>query len=344
MSGPDASVQKAKSGLSRMGLYLPLAILAGFIVVWCIVWYMATQAAGRVVDGFISREAERGRDWVCPDRTVSGFPFRIELSCAKLQLIEKGEAGLQREATLAGLSLHSRILAPGQYVAVLSPPFIARQGSDRELTINWTGARASFRGGPQGFGDASFEVTAPVVSVGLDEAKDQTAARAKDFSLHIRQTPGNVAGTDLVFRIAEISLPLLDQRMNNPEPLTLEVQATAPGLVFEPKKRAQDVLEAWRLANGKAKVVLAKANKGQAAIELSGTLGLDAERRLEGALNGRARNIEALTSGFARRTGIDFGALLGRIGGSQGLPVALTLENGRMRFGPFNLVELGPLY
>lgn len=343
MSGPEASVQKAKSGLSRMGLYLPLAILAGFIVVWCVVWYMAAQAAGRVVDGFVAREAQRGRDWVCPDRAVSGFPFRIELRCDKPQLIEKGAAGLQREATLAGLSLHSRILAPGQYVAVLSPPFVARQGSDRELTINWTGARASFRGGPQGFGDASFEMTAPVVSVGLDEAKDQTA-RAKDFSLHIRQTPGAVAGTDLVFRIAEITLPMLDQRMNNPEPLTLEVQASAPGLVFEPKTRAQDVLEAWRLANGKAKVVLAKANKGQAAIELSGQLGLDAERRFEGALNGRARNIEALTSGFARRTGIDFGALLGRIGGSQGLPVSVTLENGRMRFGPFPLMDLSPLY
>lgn len=343
MSGTDASVQKSKTGFSRMGLYLPFALLGIFLIAWGVVWYVAAQAASRVVDGFIAREAQRGRDWVCPDRALTGFPFRIELSCAKPQLIEKGEAGLQREATLAGLSLHSRILAPGHYVAVLSPPFVARQGSDRELTINWQGARASFRGGKEGFGDASFEMTSPVVSIGLGEERDQSA-RAKEFSLHIRKSPGEAPGTDLVFRFADISLPLLDQRMNNPEPMTLEMQASAPGLVFEPARKAQESLEAWRLANGKARVVLAKANKGQAAIELTGTLGLDAERRLEGALNGRARNIEALTSGFARRTGIDFGALIGRMAGNQGLPVAVTLENGRMRFGPFNLIEYGPLY
>jgi hypothetical protein len=32
------------------------------------------------------------------------------------------------------------------------------------------------------------------------------------------------------------------------------------------------------------------------------------------------------------------------MGGGQGMPVALTLENGRMRFGPLQLMRLEPLY
>jgi hypothetical protein len=331
------------STVSRKALYLPFIALGVFSAIWAIVWFVMANAAERVADGFMQREAARGRDWVCPARSVSGFPFRIELRCEKPQLIERGAEGLQREATLGALSLHSRILAPGHYIAVLSPPFVAKQGPDQEATLNWQSARASFRGGKEGIGDASFEMTAPVLGIGLGEMRDQLS-RAKEFSLHIRRSPGEVAGTDLVFRAVDISVQALDQRMGNPDPLTLEFQATAPGLIFDPARKAQDVLEAWRIGGGKARVVLAKVNKGQAAVELTGTLGLDAERRPEGALQGRARNLEALTSGLARRTGVDIGAMLGRLAGNQGIPMALTLENGRMRFGPFPLMELHPLY
>jgi hypothetical protein len=343
MSPDGAPAHNSSSTASRRGLYLPFVALGLFAALWSGFWFFAASRAKTVMDGFMQREAQRGRDWVCPNRSSGGFPFRIEIRCDRPQLIERGEGGLQREASLGGLLLQSRILSPGHYVATLSPPFVARQGTERELTISWQRAQASLRGGAQSFTDADIEVIAPVLAVGIGENRDQTA-RAKDFSMHIRRSPGEVKGTDLVFRLGEISLPLLDQRMGNPEPVSLEFQATAPGLLLEPNRPAVDALETWRLAQGKMRVILAKANKGQAAIELSGTLSLDGERRMEGALNGRARNIEALTSGFARRTGFDLGAMLGRLGGNQGLPVALTLENGRMRFGPFNLIEYGPLY
>jgi hypothetical protein len=49
-------------------------------------------------------------------------------------------------------------------------------------------------------------------------------------------------------------------------------------------------------------------------------------------------------NGITRRMGLDFGGLLGRLGGGQGMPIALVFENGRMRFGPFNLLTLEPLY
>ena len=343
MPSDGAPASSTGSAVSRRALYLPFIALGVFCAIWTIVWFVMARGAERVADGFMAREAARGRDWICPNRDLVGFPFRIELRCEKPQLIEKGAEGLQREATLGALSLHSRVMAPGHFIAVLTPPFVARQGSDREMSISWQTARASFRGGQEGFGDASFEMMAPVVSVGLGEARDQQS-RAKEVSIHLRRTPGDVAGTDLVFRAVDITTPLLDQKIGNPEPVTLELQATAPGLVFDPKIKAQDALEAWRLANGKARIVLAKVNKGPAAIELGGTIGLDAERRPEGTLQGRARNLEALTSGLARRTGFDIGALLGRLGGTQGIPVALTLENGKMRFGPFPMIDLPPLY
>ncbi|HUN12856.1 MAG TPA: hypothetical protein PLE50_11395, partial [Rhabdaerophilum sp.] len=63
-----------------------------------------------------------------------------------------------------------------------------------------------------------------------------------------------------------------------------------------------------------------------------------------GNLQGRAKGLEALTSRFTRRNGLDIGGLLGSLSGKQGLPVALTFQNGIARFGPFPLAELRPLY
>ena len=339
MSMPSAS----PSHFSRLGLYLPFAILALFAALWSGVWAFGARRVGDVMDGFVAREATRGRDWICPERSITGFPFRLQLHCAKPQVIEKGPNGLMRAATLGGLTLHGRITSPGHYIALLDAPFTMRIDTDREVTLNWKSARASFRGGAAGFSELSVEVIQPLVKLGLGESPDQRV-NAKDFSLHLRRSPGENPGSDLLLRIGEISHPFVDRFVGGAEPMTLELQSTAPGLLLDPTRRIEESLDAWRLARGQARVILAKATKGQALVDVSGVLGLDAERRLEGNLQGRARGVDQVLNGVTRRMGLEMGGLLGRLGGTQGMPIALVFENGRMRFGPFPLAQLAPLY
>lgn len=338
-ASPQAEIIKP----SRKGLYLPFIGLGLLIAVWSGVWYFSAQATRKVAAGFIQREVERGREWVCPNQNIGGYPFRIEITCDKPQLFERGPEGLHREASLGGLSLHGRILSPGHYIAVLSPPFILKQGTAGEIDLSWQSARASFRGGKEAFVDASVEVVAPVASLGLGENKD-IKALAKDIQFHLRRSPGEAPGTDLVLKIVDLTFAPLDQLTGSPDPLKLEIQASAPGLVASPGKRFADTLDAWRDGGGKARIVVANGAKGKAALELTGALGLDALRRPEGNLQGRARGLEALTGRFTRSTGLDIGGLLGRITGGQGLPVSLTIQNGQMRYGPFPLMEVPPLY
>ncbi len=105
---------------------------------------------------------------------------------------------------------------------------------------------------------------------------------------------------------------------NTREPIRLEIQATAPGLVADPRSRFQDVLEAWRVSGKKARVIVAKASKGQATIDLAGELGLDEARRLEATCR-PGRGLDALLGSLTRRGGIDMGGLLGRMSGGQGM-------------------------
>lgn len=337
------SPQGANPVPSRSGLYLPFIALAVVVALWSGFWFFSANAAGKIADHFIEREAERGRNWVCPDRNVGGYPFRIEISCAKPQLILKGPDGLASQGSLGALSLHARILSPGHFIAVLSPPFIAKQGDAGTMEISWASGRASLRAGLESISEASVEFKEPMMSAGQGNRQD-IKALAKSLEIQLRRSPGETPGTDLVALMQDLTFTPLDQLIGTPDPIRMELQVTAPGFVPDPKKKFQDVLEQWRATGHKARVIVLKATKGQANVDLSGVMGLDGLHRLEGNLQGRAKGLDALTNSFARRGGIDMGGLLGKLGGGQGLPVALVFENGRLRFGPFPLATLEPLY
>lgn len=343
MASDLASSQGGNPTPSRKGLYIPFILLALVILGWTVFWYVAAFRVEKVVDAFAVREMERGRFWKCPNRNVSGYPFRLQVNCDNPQLTEMREGESQHEASLGGLALHARILSPGHYIAEFKPPFRYLNLQQGEAEINWQGARASFRGSVKSLADLSLEMTGVVSSLGIGENKD-IRALAKEVGFHLRQSPGEIPGTDVALRVADFTFAPLDQLTGNPEPLKLELQATAPGLVIDTSHKFVETMETWRNGGGKARVVLAKATKGNASLDLSGPISLDAQRRPEGSLQGRAKGLDALTGRFTRATGLDIGGLLGKISGNQGLPVALTIQNGLVRFGPFQLAEVPPLY
>jgi hypothetical protein len=327
----------------RLGLYLPVGLLALVIAGWTGLWFFSANFAGRIADGFIEREAERGRVWDCPNRVVGGYPFRISISCDQPKLVLQGPDGVGREGSLAGFSLHARILSPGHFVAVLSPPFIARQGSERDMEITWKSARASVIAGTESISEASVEILEPQMSAGRGDRQD-IKALAKALDVHLRHSPGNVPGTDLAMKMNELTFAPFDQLTGTPDPIRLELQLTAPGLIMNPKKKPQEVVEEWRITGQKARIVTLQMIKGAANIDLAGVMGLDDEHRPEGNLQGRAKGLDALLGRLTRRGGIDVGGILGRLGGNQGLPVALSFQDGRLRFGPFPIADLPPLY
>jgi len=328
---------------SRRGLYLPFIGLALVIALWTGIWFYAAGKAGTIVDHLIAREGERGRNWICPDRQIGGFPFRIEMSCAKPQLILKGEEGLRPAGSLGRLAVHARILSPGHFVAELAPPFLARQGDDGDVELTWKEGNVSVIAGLESISEASVKFSDLKISAGQGTRRD-VSANAKGFELHLRRSAGDVPGTDLVTQLLDFSFSPLDKLIGSPDPIRLEVQATAPGFIPDPKRRFVEAVEAWRAGGHQARIVVLKATKGQANLDLSGVMGLDGLHRLEGNLQGRAKGLEALTNGLTRRGGLDLGGLFGKMGGGQGLPVALVFGNGQLRFGPFPLTRLDPLY
>lgn len=327
----------------RAGLYLPFLGFAVLCLVWTGIWFFSANRAEVIADAFIAREAERGRDWVCPKRGIGGFPFRIVITCAEPRLVVLDNHGLRREGRLGTLALHARILSPGHFIAILGSPFIARDSDGAAMELGWSSARISLRAGAESISEASVEVVDPTLAAGAANQMD-IRALAKGVEMHMRRSPGSTPGTDLVAQINEMTFAPIDHLVGSKDPIRFEFQATAPGLLPDPRMRFQDALETWRMGGNKARIVVMKATKGQAAIDLAGEIGLDDLHRPEGNLQGRARGLDGLLGSLTRRGGIDMGGLLGRLSGGQGMPLALSLERGRMRMGPFSLLELSPLY
>ena len=76
MTSPDPAVPRKPP--RRVFLYAPFVALSLAVVVWAFVWLSLTASIERRLDALRDQPAGSGRlDW--RTRTVSGFPFRIDV-------------------------------------------------------------------------------------------------------------------------------------------------------------------------------------------------------------------------------------------------------------------------
>ena len=71
---------------SRFWLYAPFGLLVVLAAAWSGFWFYVHGRTVAEIDKALAKEAERGRSWTCNNRTVRGFPFRIEVRCDSLAL------------------------------------------------------------------------------------------------------------------------------------------------------------------------------------------------------------------------------------------------------------------
>ena len=80
----DTAPRRPRS--SRVWLYAPFIALVLAAAAWTGFWFIIRGRVIDAVDTALAKEAGLGRSWDCTDRSVSGFPFRVELRCGALSL------------------------------------------------------------------------------------------------------------------------------------------------------------------------------------------------------------------------------------------------------------------
>lgn len=334
---------------SRKGLYIPLVLFGVACALWGGFWFYARSQTVSIMDAWIAREARLGRTWTCPDRSVGGFPFRIELSCVNptFHTAEPGRAG---NGTLSGLAVTARAVDPKQVIAVFASPlkWTATAGDTVEITFG--NARASYRGTPSTVDQMSFEFDKPVLTLTTSGGMAH-AVSAEATEVHLRRAPGGDVATDLVLTAKGVVSPALDVLSGEATPGAIDFRTRFTNFAPAPPRDWRETLENWRRADGEAKIEKLSLTKGPLALNLSGVLRLDELRRPEGDISGTAQGMNALMRAFGIDMGGGAGGLLGALLGggrpnapAKALPFSLRFDQGRMFIGPVPGPRLRPLY
>ncbi|GJE28032.1 DUF2125 domain-containing protein [Methylobacterium organophilum] len=356
---------------SRLGLFLPFILLVILAVAWSGLWFWMRGRAVQEIDAWLAREAAGGRNWTCADRSVTGYPFRLELRCSAVTLA-RSDGGFR----VGPLTAVVQVYQPMHGLIEVAGPFHAEQG-DLVGDVTWTSLEGSFHGSTSGFVRASLVVDQPKGSV-RGGAPGPVDFAARHLELHARPTPGRFeseGAVDISLRLANGRFPQLDAVVGNAEPASVALDATLEQATRLGTGTIAHELEIWRQAGGRLDLALGSLEKGDRRLQANGAVGLDEAHRPAGRFDVRAAGLDALVGQImGQRLGAEKGALIGNLVGrflgglqrgqgeagagpegngasAKGDPALaplppVKLADGRLFLGPFAVpnVVLPPLY
>jgi hypothetical protein len=337
--------------LSRWGLYGPFLLFGLALAGWAGFWFFARGQVEAGLARFVEAEQARGVAWACTERSIGGFPFRLEVRCADITQVRQID-GVEARTSFGPTTIIGQPQTPGHIIIQAKGPAATRLADGRRVDLTWSQLEISRRVRQGALARFALEMSNP--SLRLTDADGTVrAGAAASLSVQARQpqpADGAVAssGIDLAVTLDGVAAPDLDRLLNDVAPARLTARlAIAEGarLAALPTPRE---LEGWRLAGGRARVEELQLAKGQKRLNATGEIWVDDGRALAFRLEPSAANIDRLG---AIPLGGAMDLLSGLSGRRQPAPDGLrplpTLEwrDGRFAFGAITFRLQGrPLY
>jgi hypothetical protein len=308
---PDMTLAPRRRPLWRL-FFMPVLLLIA-AAAWSAFWFYSASKVDETADAWRAREARSGRIYDCARRSVAGYPFRLEVRCdgASVSLVSQtaGQAATQEPITakLGEILVVSQIYDPKLLIAEFTAPATIAGPGQPSMIANWSKARSSVAGLPG--------VPRRVALVFDDPTIDRTSgslltplARAKHVELHGRLVEGSTPDhpdIETVLRIEQGSVqeahPLLA------EPFDADVRTILTGLKdFAPKPWPQRFREI-QAAGGHVEIVQSRVQQGEVIAVASGSLGLNAEGRLDGELQMTVAGLDKLIAALGIEKMLDEG-------------------------------------
>jgi hypothetical protein len=278
----------------------PVLILPILVVVaaaaWSAFWFYAASQVEERADEWRIREAASGRVYDCANRSVAGFPFRLEVRCGgvSVSLLSQtaGPDATPVTAKLAEILVVAQIYDPKLLIAEFKAPAVIADRGQPGMVVNWSTARASIVGlpGPPQrasivFDDAALDRVASSVQAPL--------LRAKHVELHGRIAESSTPDHPVI----ESSLQLTGGSIQDVHPLLAvpfdaDVRTLVSGLRdFSPKPWPARFREI-QAAGGKLEIVQSRIQQGDLISVATGSLSLTAAGNLDGELQMTVTGLE----------------------------------------------------
>lgn len=321
----DETVGSAQ--VSRRVLYVIPSIVALLAIALSAWWMFASRQAASTMDQWLAREKEAGREWSCENRTIGGYPFRIELECPSLRFNAKDGAVADVNAgrVLAVWQIYQPSLIIVEFDRAMSIVF--RSGVTRDL--NTQSLRMSLH-----FDALDLPDRLALVGESVDMPNVFSSSA---FELHIVRGGAESDPNDLRLYGESQNTLIQGLKRDDAKPMTMMADARASeGSVLYAHGHGS-VLDRWRAAGGKLHIHGVKMTRGEGELQMKGTLALDETHRLNGKVDVKANGFSDLLDMIGLRTG-------GFTLNAKSMSLPLALDRGRVFLGPLKVGEIGPLY
>jgi hypothetical protein len=269
---------------------MPVLVLV-LAIGWSGFWFYASSKVDGALDGWRAREAKSGRVYDCTNRSVAGFPFRLEVHCngASVALISQTaeQAATRTPVTvrLTDIFVVAQIYDPGLIIAEFTgPATFTDVGQQPSVIANWSLGRSSVAGLPYAPQRLSFEFDKPALDR-MSGTLQVPLLRAEHFELHGRVAEGSVESNpviETVLQLASASVqgvhPVLQQ------PFNADIRAQIRGLKdFAPKPWPVRFREI-QAAGGRIDITQSRVEQGELLSLAAGSLSINPNGRLDGQL------------------------------------------------------------
>ena len=291
---PDITPAPRRRPLWRLFILPALLVIAA--IGWSAFWFYAASEVGVRADAWRAREAKSGREYDCGKRSVAGYPFRLEVSCedASVTLVSQtAGAAAPFTARLGEIMVIAQIYQPNLLIADFkAPATIAERGQPPSLKVNWTVGRSSINGLPNSPQRASLVFDNPAIDR-INGPVLTPLAKAGHVELHGRLAEGSAQDHPVI----ESALQIAGGTIQEVHPLLAapfdaDVQTKLSGLKdFSPKPWPERFREI-QAAGGHVEIVRSRIQQGDMIAVAAGTLGLNANGRIDGELQMTVAGIE----------------------------------------------------
>ena len=282
----------------RWRIFIAPVLLLIAAVGWSAFWFYAASQVDVQADAWRAREAKSGRVFDCANRSVAGFPFRLEVSCtgANVALVSQaaGQPAAQPfTAKLDKILVVAQIYDPKLVIAEFTPPAtLYDPRAQQSYAVNWSLGHASIAGLPFTPQRVALEFNDPKIDR-VDQSMRVPVAQARHAELHGRLAEGSPADRPVIesqLLINQGSIQGLHPLLA--EPFDVGVRAMVSGLKDLSPKPWPVRFRELQAAGGHVEIVQSRLQQGDLIAIAAGSLGLSPSGHLDGELQMTVAGIE----------------------------------------------------
>jgi len=276
---------------SRWPLYaVPIVVLI-LAAGWSAFWFYASSRIDSELDGWRAREARSGRIYDCTNRSVAGFPFRLELHCngASVSLVsqtaEQVASRTPMTVRLADIFVIAQVYDPQHIIAEFTGPVsFTDLGQQPSFVGNWSKGRASVIGLPLAPQRTSFEFDSPALDRMVDD-RPVPLLRASHLEFHARLAEGSVADNPVIETVLQLQgASVQGVHAVLQEPFNADIRARIRGLKDLSPKPWPVRFREIQAAGGRIDITQSRIEQGELLSLAAGSLGINTNGKLDGQL------------------------------------------------------------